>query len=438
MHNLQTESDLALRKRLLPSAYRQQNELVVVSASGAHVTDVRSRSYLDFTSGFGVTTVGHNHPAVVSAITEQARRLVHSGPVMVHDQYLSLAAALTSLRPGSGDSQVLLTSSGGEAVEHAVKIARYATGRPAIISFERAYHGRTMLTSSLSGKSVPYKMQPGAMAPDVYVAPFPHSYRPPRGVAESDVAEYCLGALRRVVDHQVAPGKLAAILLEPIQGEGGCIVPPNGFLREVQRIAHELGAILVVDEVLTGFGRTGTLFASQHESVSPDILIFGKTIGGGLPLGGILCDRELFERVAPGDIGGTYGGNPLACAAGLQVLAIVRDEAFLARARRIEAQIKMRLAHLVDDVPGIGDVRGRGAMFAVEIVEDSTGDPDPARARLIVDRCRAEGLVLVRTGDRGHVLRLLVPVLISDSDLDEGLGILADCIAYTLGRTQLG
>ena len=328
----------ALRPRGLPAAPPSDRH---EAAEGAWVSDSDGKRYLDFAGGIGVLNIGHRHPFVVKAVHEQADRLMHSGPVMIHDVYIKLAARLSEKVEPDGDQQVLFLNSGAEAVENAVKIARHATGRPAIIAFEGSFHGRTLLTSTLNGKMAPYKTQPGAMAPEIYHARFPNVYRPPAGVQPRDLAEHCLESLERIVEVQVAADKVAAVIVEPLQGEGGYIAPPTGFLTGVRAFCSRIGALLIVDEIQTGYGRTGKMFAYEWEPVKPDILVVGKSLADGLPLTGVVASRGIFDKVCPGDVGGTYGGNPVACAAGLAVLDAL-DVGASSGGSRIDRQLRPR------------------------------------------------------------------------------------------------
>ena len=407
-----------LRGRFVPHAYVQHHPMFATSGSGSWVRDASGRRYLDMTGGIAVQNVGHRHPKVIAAIKQQADRLLHIGPVALHEGYVLLAAAIAQRVPGAQEGkQVLFLNSGAEAVENAVKVARHATGRPAIIAFDRSFHGRTLLTSTLTGKSAPYKIQPGSLAPEVYHAPYPYPYRPPEGVDPERLTDFCLGALNDLVMYRVRSEKVAAVIVEPVQGEGGYIVPPPGFLSALGAWCREIGALLIVDEIQTGYGRTGRMFASEHEGIVPDILILGKSIAAGLPLAAVVANSSIFDRVTEGDIGGTYGGNPIACAAGLAVLDVF-DDGLLDRADLIATATRRILEQLAWEYPRIGEVRGQGAMLAIELVTDpESREPDPALADAVVSEARDRELLLIKAGIFANVVRLLPPLTVSDQEL---------------------
>ena len=417
--------ELEQLRQYLPAAYLIHHPIVTERAEGAYVIDTEGRRYLDFAGGIAVVNVGHRHPTVARAVHEQIDRVWHMGPVTLNEGYLRLAARLSKAAPGPSPKQALFVNSGAEAVETAVKIAREATGRQAIIAFDNSFHGRTLLTSTMTGKTHPYKVQPGSMAPEIYHTPYPYTYRPPRGVAAENLVEYCLGALDEVVRTRVPAEKVASVILEPVQGEGGYIVPPPGFIAGVEAFCRRIGALLIVDEIQTGFGRTGRLFAIEHEGVEPDILVVGKSIGGGLPLAGVVAKKEVWDRVHPGDVGGTYGGNPVACAAGLAVLDVLEHEDLLGRAAIIAGRTRQALDEMSKTHPVIGEVRGLGPMLGVELVKDrTTKEPATELVTRFLEEARNRGLIVIRTGMFGNVIRLLIPLSISDQELASGLEII--------------
>lgn len=423
----QTADLLTLKERYIPAVYQQHHPVIATKGEGAWVTDSEGKRYLDFAGGIGVLNIGHRHPFVVKAVHEQADRLMHSGPVMIHDGYIKLAARLSEKVEPGGDQQVLFLNSGAEAVENAVKIARHATGRPAIIAFEGSFHGRTLLTSTLNGKMAPYKTQPGAMAPEIYHARFPNIYRPPAGVQPEDLVEHCLESLERIVEVQVAADKVAAVIVEPLQGEGGYIAPPKRFLTGVRAFCSRIGALLIIDEIQTGYGRTGKMFAYEWEPVKPDILVVGKSLADGMPLTGVVASRGIFDKVCPGDVGGTYGGNPVACAAGLAVLDALDAELLLEGAESIGNYVRDILENLGTSCDQVGDVRGLGTMLAMEMVEDrETKEPAIKLTADIVARAREKGLIVIKAGLYGNVVRVLVPLSISREELEMGMQMLAD------------
>jgi 4-aminobutyrate aminotransferase/(S)-3-amino-2-methylpropionate transaminase len=420
---------LALKERYVPAPYLQHHPVVAVSGEGAWIADSDGRRYLDFAGGIGVLNVGQRHPRVVNAVKEQADRLLHSGPVMLHDAYIRLAARLAETVAPGGNQQVLFLNSGAEAVENAVKIVRHAAGRPAVIAFEGSFHGRTLLTSTLNGKTSPYKTQPGALAPDVYHAPYPNPYRPPAGVAPDDLVGHCLEALDRLVETRVSADKVAAVIVEPLQGEGGYVVPPPGFLTGVWEFCRRIGALLIVDEIQTGFGRTGRMFAFEWEPVEPDVLVVGKSLAGGLCLTAVVAGRDIFDRVYTGDVGGTYGGNPIACAAGLAVLDAFESDSLLDRAEVMAAYVRSVLDDLARRFPQVGHVRGLGTMLAMELVEDpSTKAPAAALAGRVVAEARDRGVIVIKAGVFGNVVRILVPLCATDEEVRSGMEMLAGAV----------
>lgn len=426
----QAESMLSLRQRYVPSAYLQLHPIVAASAEGAWLIDVEGRQYLDFAGGIGVMNIGQRHPRVVEAVKAQADRLMHSGPVMIHENYAMLAARLAETVAPGREWQALLLNSGAEAVENAVKIARHATGRPAVIAFEGSFHGRTLLTSTLNGKTAPYKTQPGSMAPEIHHAPFPNPYRPPKGVSSGDLSEHCLESLERVVDVRVPSDQVAAVIVEPVQGEGGYVVPPVGFLQGVQRFCRRIGALLIVDEIQTGFGRTGKMFSFEWDGLEPDIVTIGKSMAAGMPLTAVLTSKTVFDRVYSGDLGGTYGGNPVACAAAMAVLDVFAEEPVLEAAQAVGSFVRGELEDMASQFEAIGDVRGLGAMLAVELVRDrASKEPASSLTTEIMKRARENGVIVIKAGPYGSAIRLLVPLLIGRDDLETGMRRLREAFA---------
>lgn len=417
------------RKRHVPAAYAPHHAIIARESLGATLTDTDGHSYVDFAGGVGVLNVGHRHPRVAKALHEQVDRLLHTGPVLIHEGYVTLAARLAELVAPGGDHQALLVNSGAEAVENAVKVARHATGRPAVVAFEGAFHGRTLLAATMNGKSVPYKTQPGAMAPDVYHVPFPYQYRPPAGVAADGVLENTLDALRHLVATVVPPDKVAAVVAEPIQGESGVIVPPAGFVSELRKFCDSIGALLIFDEIQTGFGRTGRLFAYEADGVAPDILVIGKSLAGGLPLAGVLASATVFDSVGPGGLGGTFAGNPVACAAAHAVLDAFAEDGILEAAAGVGSRAHAELLALAADTPFVGDVRGVGCMLGMELVEDrSSKKPAAALTGKVLTLAREQGLILIRAGSLGNVVRVYPPLTIGADDLAHGLDILSRAV----------
>ena len=416
---------IQLRDQVVPRSYTQHHPVLLEQARGAWLIDTDGQRYLDFAGGIGVLNVGNTHPAIVAAVQAQAGRFMHSGPVMLHEGYIRLAARLAALLPGASQNQVLLVNSGAEAVENAVKVARYATGRSAIIAFGRSFHGRTFLTSTLTGKAWPYKAQPGSAAPDVYHAPYPYSFRPPAGVALDRVVEHCLDSLEFLLATAIGPGKLAAVIVEVVQGEGGFVVSPPEFMPALQAFCRRAGALMIVDEIQSGYGRTGRFFAFEHFDVQPDVVTAGKSMGAGLPLAAVIARRELFDAVPRGDIGGTYGGNPVACAAALAVLDVMDEEDLVRRA----AALGTRARHLLELTTArheeVGEIRGLGPMLAIELVTDrATRAPATDLTARVLARARELGLILIKSGPYDNVIRILPPLTITDDELAIGMAAL--------------
>lgn len=414
------------RDAALPGGLGVTLPVFVDRAGGGVLVDVDGNHLIDLASGIAVTSVGASAPAVVSRVREQAGRFTHTCFLVTeYDGYVEVAERLNALAPGGHAKRTALFSTGAEAVENAVKIARAATGRPGVVVFDHAYHGRTMMTLAMTAKEVPYRTGFGPFPGEVHRAPYAYPLRGPG-------AEEALAGLEALLE-RVGAGTVAAIVVEPLQGEGGFVVPAPGFLAGVERVARRHGIVLVADEVQTGMGRTGTVFASEHEGLVPDLLCTAKALGGGLPLAAVTGRSELMEAVAPGGLGGTYAGNPVACAAALGVLDMLRDGELLERARSIERTVRARLEPLTGDLPQVAEVRGRGAMMAVEFVRPGTDEPDPALAREVAARCHAEGVIALVCGSFGNVVRLLPPLVIPDDLLAEGLDVLSAAIRGACG-----
>jgi 4-aminobutyrate aminotransferase/(S)-3-amino-2-methylpropionate transaminase len=391
--------------------------VVVEEARGALLTDVDGNTFVDFTGGVGVMNVGHSHPRVVEAIAEQAARFTHTDYTVVpYECYVELAERLAALVPISGPVKAGFFNSGAEAVENAVKIARLATGRPAVIAFEGGFHGRTLMALSLTSKPHPYKAGMGPFAPEVYRAPFPNAYRGP------DVLS-ALAALERLFSTHVAAEQVAAIVFEPQQGEGGFVAAPPEFVMGLRRICDTHGIVLVADEVQTGFGRTGRMFALEHSDVQPDLIVLAKSIAAGLPLSAVIGRAELMDAPHEGAVGGTYVGNPVALAAALAVLDAFEEDGLVERAREIGTVVRARMVEWQSRYPAIGDVRGLGAMLALELVRDpASKEPAPELATAIVEAAAQRGLLLLKAGLHGNCIRVLCPLVITDAELDEAVG----------------
>ena len=399
--------------------------LVVTGASGARIQADDGRTFIDFAGGIGCQNLGHGAPAVVEAIHAQVDRYLHQCfMVGMYEPYVEVCRRLAELYPGSGEYKSVLLNSGAEGVENAVKIARAATGRPAVIAFERAFHGRTLLTMSLTSKVAPYKRGFGPFAPEVYRAPAPYEFR---GIGSDEA----LDALRRLFKAEVDPATVACVVLEPVQGEGGFVPMPLDFPRRLQELCAAHGILYVDDEVQAGVGRTGPVWAIEHYGVTPDLLVSGKSLGGGLPLAAVTGRAELMDAVGPGGLGGTFGGNPVSCAAAAVVLDTVASPAFRARAEALGRGIRARLESLAGELECIGDVRGLGPMLALELVAD--GAPETELTAAVVAAARERGLLLLSCGLDGNVIRLLPPVSIEDGDLADGLDALEAALREVLG-----
>jgi 4-aminobutyrate aminotransferase/(S)-3-amino-2-methylpropionate transaminase len=408
---------LARKERVVADPLSIYLPIVAANASGSTITDVDGNTYVDFTGGVGCLNVGHAHPHVVEAVQEQAARFLHTDFTMVpYELYVTLAERLLAVSPFRGPAKAAFFNAGTEAVENAVKFARAYTGRSAVIAFEGGFHGRTLLSLTLTSKTHPYKAGLGPFAPEVYRVPFPNEYR---GVTSAEA----LAALERALVTQVAAENVAAIVIEPVQGEAGFIVAPRDFLSGVREVCDRNGIVLVVDEVQTGFGRTGRMFAIEHYGVEPDLITVAKSIAAGLPLSGVLGKAEIMD--APGDsaVGGTYVGNPVAQAAALAVLDVFEDEALVDRAERIGETIRGRMLAWQERFPQIGDVRGLGAMLAIEYVRDpETKEPAPELASAVSQEAARRGLLLLKAGTYSNCNRVLCPLVITDHELEEALG----------------
>jgi 4-aminobutyrate aminotransferase/(S)-3-amino-2-methylpropionate transaminase len=395
------------------------------AAGGGILLDVDGNSLIDFGSGIAVTSVGNSAPRVVEEVTGQVARFTHTCfMVAPYENYVRVCEELARLTPGTHEKRSILVNSGAEAVENAVKIARLATGREAVVAFDHAYHGRTNLTMALTAKNMPYKNGFGPFAGEVYRVPMAYPLRWPGGPERC--ASDALDTITGLIHTQVGEQNVAAVIIEPIQGEGGFIVPPDGFLSGLAEFCRANGILLIADEIQSGFCRTGDWFGCQHDGVIPDLITTAKAMAGGLPLAAVTGRAEVMDAVHPGGLGGTYGGNPVACAAALGAIATMEAGDLPGRARHIGEIMLPRLHALAEKHAVIGDVRGRGAMLAVELVEPGGLVPDPASTGQVAAACHAAGLVVLTCGTFGNVLRFLPPLVIPDHLLDEGLGILED------------
>lgn len=408
----------AARAEHVARGVAETHPFYVARAEGARVWDTDGREYLDFVGGIGVLNTGHRHPKVVAAAKRQLDAVMHTCyQVASYDVYTELAARLNALVSG-GPNKTLLLTTGVEATENAVKIARGYTNRPAVIAFNGAFHGRTLMGLSMTASSTGYKQNFGPFASEVYHTPFPYEYR---GITSADA----LKALQYLLDTRVMPSQVAAIIIEPQLGEGGFVPAPAEFMRELRRLCTTHGIVLIADEIQCGFGRTGKMWAYEHSGIEPDLVTMAKSLGGGLPLSAVTGKAAIMDAPAAGGLGGTYAGNPVACAAALAVLDVFRDERVLEQAERQAAQMSAVLDALKAAHPQVGDVRGLGAMKAIEIVKPADLAPDSASAQKIVDLSRARGLLLLKSGTAKNVIRLLPPLTTPVDELARGLDILA-------------
>lgn len=416
---------LARRSAAVARGVASATPLFADSAGNAQIRDVDGRSYIDFASGIGVVATGHRHPRVMEAVQAQLARLTHTAfQVMAYEPYIALAERLNAIAPFTGAAKSVFFTTGAEAVENAVKIARIATKRSAVIAFSGAFHGRTMLTGSLTGKIVPYKQGGGASAPDIFRLPFPVDHR---GIRVEDT----MSALQALFYGDVEPARVAAIIVEPVQGEGGFHVAPAGLLQALRELCDRHGILLIADEIQSGFGRTGRMFAIEHSRVEPDLVTVAKSLAGGFPLSGVIGRAAIVDAVEPGGLGGTYGGSPIGCAAALAVLDVIREETLLARANGIGAVIRARIGELMRARTGtpIANLRGLGAMLAFDVVKAHGGvEPDGLEAKRIAARALEQGLIVLTCGTFGETLRILVPLTIPDRELRDGLEILCKAI----------
>ncbi|MGQ9560937.1 MAG: 4-aminobutyrate--2-oxoglutarate transaminase [Candidatus Oleimicrobiaceae bacterium] len=422
---------MKVKQEELPSAAYTLTPIFAAEAHGAQVVDVDGNSYIDFAGGIGVLNVGHTHPKVVQAVVEQVRKFTHTCfHVLPYDSYLKLAARLNRLAPGAAKKKTLLVNSGAEAVENAVKIAKYHTGRYALISFEHGYHGRTYLTMSLNGKVAPYRKGFGPGAPEIYHLPTPYCYRCPYDKQPDSCGTFCASRIEHFFAANVDPRTVAAIVCEPVLGEGGFVPFPKDYLAALVAFCRTHGILIIADEIQTGWGRTGKLFACEHYGLEPDILVTAKSLAGGLPLAAVVARAEVVESIHPAGLGGTFSGNPVSCAAALAVLEVIEEEGLLERAEELGRTVRARFKQMQQRYSLIGDVRGLGAMNALELVKDrTTKEPAPEAVTEVLGFCYEHGLIVLKAGTYNNCIRTLMPLVISNKELAAGLDILEEGIA---------
>jgi len=418
---------MALRQEHVPPGPFNITPIFVKRAKGAIIEDVEGRRYIDFAGGIGVENVGHCAEQVVSAIKEQAEQFIHTCfHVAMYEPYIELARRMNEITPGDFAKKTMFVNSGAEAVENGVKIARYATKRPAIIAFQNAFHGRTYMGMTLTSQVKPYKWGFGPFCPEVYRMPFAYCYRCPFGLRYPACGISCADYLEEFFIGNVAADAVAALIVEPVQGEGGFVVPPAEYFKKIKAICENHGILFIMDEIQSGMGRTGKLFACEHFDVTPDLILTGKSLGAGLPIAAVTGRAEIMDAPHVGGLGGTYGGNPVSCKAGLAVLDLLNDD-MLDRAVQLGDKVRARFVNLQEKYEIIGDVRGLGPMIGMELVKDrASKEPAGDEAAELVKRCYENGLIVIRCGPYHNVIRILMPFVITDDQLEEGFAILED------------
>ncbi|MDQ4142890.1 MAG: 4-aminobutyrate--2-oxoglutarate transaminase [Actinomycetota bacterium] len=421
------------REEAVPRAAFNTAPVFVAGGDGAEVSDVDGNRFIDLAGGLGVLNVGRGNERVLRAVHEQVDAFMHEcWHVSMYAGYVELAERLNELTPGEHEKKTLLANPGAEAVENAVKIARYATGRDGVVGFTNGFHGRTLMGMTLTAKEMPYKRGFGPFAPEVYRAPFPYPYRCPAGRAKQDCCDLsCLDQTVDLIDSQLGFENVSCIVIEPVQGEGGFVVAPENYMPALRAVCSERDILLIDDEIQSGMGRTGKLFAIEHYDVVPDIITTAKSLGAGLPISGVTGSTEVMDAPHVGGLGGTYGGNPVACAAALAVLAELSETDILERATRQGKLIRERLDPLEDSLRVVGEVRGLGPMVALElVVDEKTKEPAKLETAAVVKRCHERGVLVLKAGTYDNVVRLLAPLVISEEDLNEGLDVLVESLEW--------
>ena len=420
------------REAAVPRAVFNTIPIFVDGGSGAGVIDVDGNHYIDLAGGLGVLNIGRGNQRVLDAVHAQVDRYIHECfHVSMYEEYVELAEALNQITPGDHDKKTMLANSGAEAVENAVKIARYATGRDAVVGFTNAFHGRTLLGMTLTAKEMPYKHGFGPFAPETYRVPFAYCYRCPFGLEYPSCGVACAEHAADVIDSQIGKDNVACMVIEPVQGEGGFVVAPDDYLPALKEICEERDIVFIDDEIQSGMGRTGTMFAAEHYDVIPDIVTTAKSLGAGFPISGVTGRAELMEAPHVGGLGGTYGGNPVACAAALAVIGELTETDLLERARAQGRAIRARLDPLVDELDIVGEVRGLGPMVGIELVTDkSTKEPHKIATGAVAKRCHERGVLILKAGTYDNVIRLLAPLGIPDAELEAGLDVLVDALRW--------
>ena len=419
------------RSGVLAKGFVSARNCYIEKAKGAIIVDVEGREFIDFGGGIAVMNVGHSHPKVVRAIQAQAEKFTHTCfMVTPYAAPVRLAERLCEAVPGDFPKAAMFANSGAEAVENAVKIARYATEKQAVVAFENAFHGRTLLCMSLTSKVKPYKFGFGPFAPEIYRMPFAYCYRCPLNLDYPSCDTACADLLREFFVSHVAAETTAAVIVEPVQGEGGFIVPPKPYFQKLKKICEDNDVLFIADEIQTGIGRTGAMFAMEHFDVAADLTTVAKSLAAGMPLSAVVGKKEIMDAVHPSGIGGTYGGNPVACAAALAVMDVFREEDLLSRARALGDRLQTALEGFRKDCEIVGDVRGLGPMMAMELVKDrEKKTPATEEAKALANYCYDRGLILLVCGAHGNVIRLLMPLVVTEDQLDKGLEIIGEGLA---------
>jgi 4-aminobutyrate aminotransferase / (S)-3-amino-2-methylpropionate transaminase / 5-aminovalerate transaminase len=425
---------MARREAAIPRGPSNSTPVFAAKAEGAIIEDVDGNRYLDFAGGIGCLNVGHRAPEVLAAVREQLDKYLHlCFAVTPYEGYVAVAEKLNSLTPGKFPKKTMLVNSGAEAVENAIKVARAYTKRPAVICFEDAFHGRTLLAMSLTSKTHPYKAGFEPFASDIYRIPFAYPYRGEEGATAETFAHHLENAFKRVV----APESVAAIIAEPVLGEGGFVVPPRGYFKILQDLCRKHGIVFIADEIQTGFARTGKWFASEHFGIEPDLVTMAKSMGGGMPIAAVTGRAEIMDAPGVGGLGGTYCGHPASCAATLAAIEVIEKESLLARSTAIGARFEARARGWQRQWPLVGDVRGLGGMCAIELVRDAaTREPADTETKAITKYCYEHGLILITAGTFNNVIRILVPLVVTDEQFDEGLSIIEEALSSVAGRKQ--
>lgn len=414
-------------KQLLTPALHFHTDLVVIRAEGVYVETIDHKRYLDFSSGVATTNIGHCHPKVLEAITRQSERLIHAGGVYLHEPLIEAADVIKDITP-PGLDMFFFSNSGAEAVEGAVKLARYSTGRQGIIAFTGAFHGRSLGALSLTTSTARYRKGHSPFLPSIYHAPYPYCFRCPMGKSKEDCSLECFLYLKEIIlKHQILPDEVAAFAIEPVQGEGGYIVPPAEFLKELRYLSSKHGILLILDEVQTGIGRTARWFASEHFDIIPDMMTVAKGIASGFPLSAVVSTKEIMGKWLPGAHGTTFGGNPVSCAAAVATIKTIKEEGLLKKAETISQKAIKRLRDMKERCRPIGDIRGLGLMIGIEFVNDQN-EPDPEVVKRIIKGCLDRGLILIECGGEKNVIRFIPPLIISEKEMDKELDIFEEVV----------